>query len=444
MQTITLDPHFITTNSQESSIVDQWLPRIQNNDEYLELGLTFAPQKNSIGDIGRRNDSEGIAPEMTNFRPLGDLGAMRLANALQCNTRLLALNISGNKIGGMGVAALAKALYRDVGIDNQEYESRTALQLLDLSNNQIGDEGATALGEALRHNTSLRNLDLSFNEISSKGVVELLTRALIANSSLKRLSLIGNLNILSGDQMSELFQSMSYVLHRGNSRLEAIEIHSDRNHETYTRDSKYNDSFFGAAKDEDVWKLLLAICGTLAPGYSGETYSGLHKKHRVKHHRLRTLTVPDSKETIPTDTKGLRSQLDRVLHFNAFYHPIVELHDLFDLQQPCTKYVDSTLPYHLQRDVHSGALIGLLPSLLINNMTNNGAGSSRDNFKIGVAYVAMPQVLSFAARYCELNTLWNVMRYRPDIFRYAGRGFRGKQDIVVGCDACGMGGCLLS
>eukprot|EP00804_Cyclotella_cryptica_P009213 CCRYP_019216-RA/>CCRYP_019216-RA protein AED:0.05 eAED:0.05 QI:69/1/1/1/0/0/2/339/337 len=331
MQTITIDAHFLSVNSQSSSRADPWLPRIQNNDEYLQLGLTFAPREGNTGncdtscnnrDVVHADGGDTTPNERENFTPLGDLGAIRLASALQCNTRLLSLNLSGNNIGKTGAAALAKALYRCVDVNNQHYESRTSLQLLGLSSNQIGDDGARALGEALRYNTSLRSLDLSFNEISNNGVVELLTRGLNLNSSVKRLHLIGNVNFMSGKQTSELLQSITYVLLSGHSCVETLEIHCYAKDATSNRGSKCNDSFFGGARDEDLWKLLLAIYGTSASRYTSEPYSGLPQKQKVKNHRLRTVTLPNSTETtlpkskgsISTNTKGGYSfwRIDRI------------------------------------------------------------------------------------------------------------------------------------
>lgn len=425
MQTITIDSNYLAINSQQSSTIDPWLPRIQNNDEYLELGLTFAPP--STNDNGDAAGDE--------FRPLSDLGAVRLADALRSNTRLLALNLSGNNIGDVGAEALAKALYGPTdSVVFDDYESRSALQSLDLSRNNIGDGGAYALAEALQHNTSLKSLDLSFNEISFRGVVKLLQR-LDGNLTLERLNLAGNLENISRENMSEL---INYLGHIGfESHLEELRIQSKKHVEINKHSVENSISFFGGASEDDLWKLLQSIYGIPLNQHDSQPYR-LSAKFKVKNHRLRVLTLPNSTTSPETENPiTVRSHLAQVIQFNAFYHPILQLHTLLQRQPHATKYFDPKLPRHLQRDIHSGALIGLLPWSSVLDLIH------KEKEVTGVSYKAMPHVLSFAGRECEWHVLWNVMRYRPDVFRYAGRGFGGTRDVKVSCDSCGSAGCVV-
>ncbi len=103
----------------------------------------------------------------------------KICHSLTCNathTKLLLLNLTGNKIGNAGVKSLARML-----------KSNTMLQELHLSMNEIGDQGVVALATALaKHNRTLRLVDLEKNQIGDKGVMAM-ARALQVNSSLEQL-----------------------------------------------------------------------------------------------------------------------------------------------------------------------------------------------------------------------------------------------------------------
>lgn len=414
MAPVTTDEYFLSVNSQESSVIDSWLPRIQHDDEYLELGLTFAP-------LSRGADADADADgECNEFRPLNDLGAVRLANALQHNTNLQSLDLSGNKIKSIGGVALARSLYHNT-------ESRTALKSLNLAHNNIGDEGAMAFAQALKYNTTLSSLDLSLNKISIKGVLELL-ESLEDNSDvhvMSCLNLAGNLNGLCPEDMSKLVQNLCGVIDR--CRIEVLDLQSDNN-EGYADD---NCTSFGDAKDADVWKILQLLYEVSHSDYTIEPYINLSDRYKLqsKSHILRKLTLPNCKRRQRNKMSLISLQLERILGFNSFYHPILELHDLLASQQSMNKYFDSNLPNNLQRDIHSGALIGLLPPPLLHNSQSKS---------IGVSCKEMPHVISFAAKHCELDTLWNTLRYRPDVFRYAGKSFRGKGVTGADCGACAL------
>ena len=75
-------------------------------------------------------------------------------------TNLQSLNLSYNKIGNEGAAALASNI------------SWNKLQLLHLASNEIASEGAAALA-ANKFWTNLKDLDLSYNEIGNEGVFAL-------------------------------------------------------------------------------------------------------------------------------------------------------------------------------------------------------------------------------------------------------------------------------
>ncbi|KAL7512701.1 hypothetical protein ACHAXN_009773 [Cyclotella atomus] len=198
----TNNSYLLRINSAERTPIDPWLPRIQNNDEYLELGLTFAPPNSASCSSNTSNEQ---------FEPIGDVGALRLADALQYNDHLQYLDLSRNGIGGIGGAALAKALYQYIKGASDQYVSRTALRSLNLSKNQIGDEGAEAFTQMLEYNTSLTRFDLSFNGISFKNVNQLL-ESLEKNSTVTAIYLTGNLKNVNARDMSHLVDSRRAIL----------------------------------------------------------------------------------------------------------------------------------------------------------------------------------------------------------------------------------------
>ena len=410
--------YLLSINSPKTTAVDPWLPRIQNNDEYLELGLTFA--------LAAFADDDASASKSTYAKPFGDVGAVRLADALQYNTTLQSLDLSGNNIGLRGGVALAKAFYRCDCEESDEYKSRTALLSLNMSHNNIGDQGAHAFAQALQYNTSLKHLDLSCNGLSIEGVTALIN-SLSVNQNLRTLNLSGNLKQINSQHMSELMQNIGSVLHR--NQLEVLEIHSEYN------DKSTYDSCLGGATDYDVCTLLLCCVYEVSNYETAEALRSLSERnlsegYKVQSHRLRKLTLPSSEDLAANDTtSSVKTRLLRVLQFNAFYHPILMLHDLPNSRS--NKYFDSKLPSHLQRDVYSGALIGLLPSPALNDQAKRRKST-------GIGLKGMPRVITFAGRNCKLDTMWNVLRYRPDVFRYAGKSFRNKGGVKMDC-----GGCLI-
>ena len=519
---ITLDaPTSCSATEAAFSIVDPWVPRIQNNDEYLERGLDFSrrvPNNDQIirrkeKNYGTRDKQHEIAP------PMGNIGAIRLGHALSFNTHLIDLNLSGNDIGSEGAVALAKALYSssidvtasaaatddDGNVDSPDkitrHSSRTALKRLDLSNNHAADEGAMAFAMALRYNQSLVKLNLSFNGISHNGVIGLL-KGLESNACLKILNLVDNLdsvNVDRGDSkrtkvenanmISKVVNSLGNVLQRGcnqrnGSVLEILELHSQSSGWRGDPDdgdvaNEMRNHYNAIVSEKDAWHLVQAMYGikdrtnTSSDTSLKKSTFFLPQGAKLRNHRIRILTLPNKKVNhINYNNKHSASEvfskkrksngqkrniipsqhLQKLLQFNTLYHPIMELHDILlnnppqqsQLQQPPQapalslhqKQSSIKLPYHLQREASSGALIGLLPSSFSNSnpticfisLQSSPSLSfppmSSSSFSSGVEFKLMPHLLSFTAKECTLVTLWNVIRYRPDIFRYAGRRMR--------------------
>ena len=113
---------------------------------------------------------------------IGCDGAATLAIGLRSNCLLQKLNLSLNKIGKIGIEALARE-FLSKSVEN------TALLELYLSRNNIGDDGAKALAIGLQNNTTQLKLHLSNNKIGDNGAREF---ARLQNTALLELYLSRN------------------------------------------------------------------------------------------------------------------------------------------------------------------------------------------------------------------------------------------------------------
>jgi len=120
---------------------------------------------NKITADGARSLVEHLGQADRNFpelnlarNPLGDDGAVEVANLIKANNTLQTINLSGCKIGNRGAVAIADALS-----NNQA----SVVTSLDLSNNDIGLEGALGIEKTLKKNATILSINLSGN----KGIV---------------------------------------------------------------------------------------------------------------------------------------------------------------------------------------------------------------------------------------------------------------------------------
>jgi hypothetical protein len=124
----------------------------------------------------------------------------KICHSLTCNatsSKLLVLNLNGNKVGNAGAQHLANMLTRN-----------TILKELHLRSNEIGDQGAVDLAHVLEcHNHTLTWLDLEKNQLGDAGVIAM-ARAVLVNSRLEFLSLKRNVPVTHvGEQF--LFESVA-------------------------------------------------------------------------------------------------------------------------------------------------------------------------------------------------------------------------------------------
>lgn len=539
LRTIIVSPKDIEASTSSLSIVDPWVARIRNNDEYLQCGLDFSNGK--MEGLRRHQQQEQLQQPQQLFTVVGDLGAQRLSHALLHNTHLLYLNLSYNDIGNDGAVALANCLHAptttpissDPG--TTRYESKTSLQSLNLSHNHISStQASTAFARALTYNTSLRELNLDHNQLTIEGILILLD-GLIENATLIRLGLAYNCNchpvrqhhhyrqrmeedkeiddidnaddgnniveqdctatvaevvkesidrdggdstIVDSRILTNLLVSKVHsVLRRcatGESALEVLEMHGSRyvsGHQSgefnndgcndcddcdgvnndddddnggaeiiYHESNCYNSDNFDALSTEDVRRLSSSMHGIDED--DGGASAPINVFGNFRNHRLRSLTLPiigysstrmDGGERAEAggDNLLIVHQLRRALHFNRFYHPILQLNDVLNnlsasVMELRRQWVQMKLPIHLKIDNESGALIGL-------SLSSSEVASLDDVFE----YKLMSMVLSYASRQCSLDTVWNIIRFRPDVIFFAGEAVMKTSTSTVVNVECG-------
>ncbi len=153
---------------------------LQKNSTLEVLGLSVNPQ---ISDTGAAFIAEGLKQNSSlrvlalGYCSITDEGVSSLSDALVVNDSLKKLDVTG--VGG--AAMLGEMLQKN-----------STLELLYLwSNPQLSDTGAAFIAEGLKHNSSLRYLNLICCGITDEGVRSL-GDALVVNDSLEELHLLSN------------------------------------------------------------------------------------------------------------------------------------------------------------------------------------------------------------------------------------------------------------
>ncbi|KAF9438032.1 hypothetical protein BGZ76_010081 [Entomortierella beljakovae] len=138
---------------------------------------------------------------------LGSDGCVLIANALRFNRSLTSLSLDLNEMGVKGASAMALAL-----------SSNHTLTHLYIPHNNIGDEGLVDICTSLRHNKSLIVLDLELNALGSGQSalgMKTLAEAIRVNTSLREINL--SYNLFSSEAVQELMKGVG-----ANSKLESI------------------------------------------------------------------------------------------------------------------------------------------------------------------------------------------------------------------------------
>jgi len=121
-----------------------------------------------------------------------NFGAQILAESMyRSYGSIVSLNLECNAIGVAGAEALATfIILQSKDARGGKNSTATCLRVLKLANNKISNEGAAAMAEALMSNTTLEELTLSNNGIST-GLVSI-GRALEKNNTIRKITLFGN------------------------------------------------------------------------------------------------------------------------------------------------------------------------------------------------------------------------------------------------------------
>ena len=123
-------------------------------------------------------------------------GAAIIADGLRDNNTLETLELSGNRVSNKGLYHLTQALMLNTSI----------LQKLYCNSDGITDQGAQHIAQLLKKNRLLTRLDLSFNEIGDQGVRQLASVLIHHNTTLVQLNLSWNKSI--GESSVESFTEM--------------------------------------------------------------------------------------------------------------------------------------------------------------------------------------------------------------------------------------------
>ena len=158
--------------------------------KYLNINNTLQQldiSHNQVSCIGIINISKALLTNISlqildiSHNNISNDGAVAISEYLNNNNTLQQLDLSHNQVSSFGIISNSKALL-----------TNTILQVLDISHNNISDDGALAIGKTLRNsykggsmvtkdtemihenniqNFTLQKLNISFNKISSKGII---------------------------------------------------------------------------------------------------------------------------------------------------------------------------------------------------------------------------------------------------------------------------------
>jgi Ran GTPase-activating protein (RanGAP) involved in mRNA processing and transport len=130
---------------------------------------------------------------------ISSVGAFILARALNNNNTLKMLWLHDNQVADAGAYYFAETLSMNNSI----------LKILDLSKNEIADEGAKYLAQMITTNISLIHLSLAENRISDVGVRILAHAIHHHNTTIEILSLAEN-KLLTNESISPLMQMIKH------------------------------------------------------------------------------------------------------------------------------------------------------------------------------------------------------------------------------------------
>ena len=168
--------------------VGYFLALVCRNSRKLRVNLSFCGINDHsfglmMGELSKHAEAcpagalHGVTELDIGDNYIGDKAIALISTALQTNTTMTKLNISGCNMSDDGAESLARAL-----------TVNKTLQELDVQYNNISDTGIAHIATALRTNNTLKMLSISGETITDEGALSL-AAALTANSSLEYLEL---------------------------------------------------------------------------------------------------------------------------------------------------------------------------------------------------------------------------------------------------------------
>lgn len=136
---------------------------------------------------------------------LQDEGAKAIAAAIRENTALVELGLASNGVEAEGAAALFESLQHHPTLQTLDLGFARSTNILNALPNKIGDAGAKQIAALLRSNSVLREINLSQNEITLRGV-NLLLDALAENTTVVKLTLGKQLPAFLKDKIKAILE----------------------------------------------------------------------------------------------------------------------------------------------------------------------------------------------------------------------------------------------
>ena len=182
---------------------DEWPLHNISNVEYRAAFLCDCLKEDNTLQCLKLSESKILIDKSSHI-----VNLMMFTKAIQINTNIQKLDMSGNNISDDGVAIISDTLMINeslkvvvLGKNNitqqgaksisEAIQVTKTLQILDLSYNKISDDGTAAISDRLKINQSLQELNLSENKISDDGAAAI-SDSLKINVSLQELNLSKN------------------------------------------------------------------------------------------------------------------------------------------------------------------------------------------------------------------------------------------------------------
>jgi len=204
-------PNFTKLVLDNTSIGDaqiEMLVGIIENSATLEhLGLA----DNLIGPDGAKILAKALMRNQSvkeidlSNNQLRDKGCTTMAVILTMHTNLMAFNLSGNHIGDQGIIAFCGGLVKSGTKQGKPH----TFPALDFKYNMIGDQGVKAITVLCCQNPTIVKLDLSFNVIGNAGAMDLANAITLYSTSLVDINLASNQ--ISSKGMAPLVVAMNKI-----------------------------------------------------------------------------------------------------------------------------------------------------------------------------------------------------------------------------------------